>query len=83
VYLTCQHLGTITLDVELGVIDLGAIDLGTDVRVYKYFTLIVSSFYSFLFFQTTNIKLNQQLGSIVPLYQVNLPPFFPSFVMSD
>jgi hypothetical protein len=56
---------------------LGAITHGADLRVYKYPTSAVSSFYSFLFFQTTNIKLNQRLTSIVPLYQGNLPPFFP------
>jgi hypothetical protein len=57
-----QQVGAITLDVEVGVMDLSV-----DLRGYKYPTSIVSSFYSFLFFQTININLNQQLGTIVPL----------------
>jgi hypothetical protein len=57
-----QQVGAITLDVEVVVMDLSV-----DLRGYKYPTSIVSSFYSFLFFQTININLNQQLGTIVPL----------------
>jgi hypothetical protein len=78
--MTWQHLGTITLDVDVGAMDLGAylgaMDLGAQLYVYKYIPSVVSSFYTFLFFQTTNIKLNHQLGSIIPLYQGNLPPSF-------
>jgi hypothetical protein len=49
-------------------------DLGADLSGYKYLALVVSSLYSYLFFQTTNINLNQRLGSIVPLYQgISLP----------
>jgi hypothetical protein len=57
-------------------------DLGAELSGYKYLALTVSSLYSYLFFQTTNINLNQRLGSIVTLYQGNLPPF-SSFVMFD
>jgi hypothetical protein len=60
-----QHLNTITLGgfgAEVGAMDLatylGTMDLGANLRVYKYPTSGVSSFYSFLFFQTTNINLN-------------------------
>jgi hypothetical protein len=57
-------------------VDLDALDLDIDLRVYKYPTPAISFFYSFLFYQTTNINLNQRLGSIVPVYQGNLPSFF-------
>jgi hypothetical protein len=62
VKLMWQQVDAITLDVEVGVMDLSV-----DLRGYIYPTSIVSSFYSFLFFQTININLNQQLGTIVPL----------------
>jgi hypothetical protein len=76
--LTWQHLGIMNLGAEVGAMDiggyLGAMDLGAEVRVYNYTPSTVSSFYSFLFFQTTNINLKHR-PSIVPLYQGNLPPF--------
>jgi hypothetical protein len=76
--LTWQHLDAMTLAAEVGDMDLGA-----DLHIYKYPTSVVDSFYSFLFFQITNINLNQRLGSIVHVYQGNLSSFFCSFVMSD
>jgi hypothetical protein len=77
--LTWQHLGVMNLGAEVGTMDiggyLGAMDLGVEVGVYNYTPSPVSSFYSFLFFQMTNMNLKHRLGSIVPLYQGNLHPF--------
>jgi hypothetical protein len=50
--LTWQHLSARDLGAEVGAMDLGA--YLAEVRVYKYTGSAVSSFYSFLFFQTPN-----------------------------
>jgi hypothetical protein len=75
--LTWQHLGVMNLGAEVGAMDIGGY-LGAKVRVYNYTPSAVSSFYSFLFFQTTNIDLDPLFLCIKVISL-----FFPSFVMSD